>query len=185
MGKYGEDMEKPTEQEAWKWFSDNYPSVAAYMKPHENVCRRRSDKGDYWWELRSCNYYNQFSNPKIFYQVMPVKPCFVYEEGTLLCNNSVWFLPNQDKRLMALLNSDVAWWLMNEYCPPIQNGCQLIWDNLKQIPVPKELPMQLSNLADLLIADRINDDIDSYDEHMIQVNTIVRELYGIDENTVL
>lgn len=185
MGKDGEQDVKPDESEAWQWFCSNYPSIASYLNPHANNCAKRVDKGDYWWELRACTYYNQFSNPKIFYQRMPVRPSFVYEESTMLCNDSVWFIPNQDKRLMALLNSDVAWWLMTEYCPPIQNGCQLNWDNLKQMPVPKELPMQLSNLADMLIADRINDDIDSYDEHMIQVNNIVRELYGIDENTVL
>lgn len=185
MGKYGEGIGKPSEQEAWEWFSDNYPSVAAYMEDYESDCRKRSDKGDYWWELRACTYYNLFSQPKIFYQRLPVRPCFVYEESTMLCNDSVWFMPHQDKRLMALLNSEVAWWLMTEYCPPIQNGCQLNWDNLKLIPVPKELPVQLNNLADLLIADRVNGDMDSYCEHMKMVDNTVRELYGIDENTVL
>lgn len=184
MGKDCEE-EKPSEDDAWQWFRENYPSLADYLAPFANACKGRSDMGDYWWELRACTYYEQFSSPKIFYQRMPVKPCFVYEERTILCNDSVWFIPDQGKKLMALLNSDVAWWLMKEYCPPIQNGCQLNWENFKQIPVPRQLPEALSVIADDILAARNEGDLERYNSLISKLNLYVRELYGIDDEMVL
>ena len=46
------------------------------------------------------------------------------------------FLSGSDKSLLALLCSCIGWWLISEYCPRIQNGYQLIWDNFKQMPIP-------------------------------------------------
>ena len=62
MGKGGEHDVKPDEREAWQWFSSNYPSVADYLLPHASKCANRSDMGDYWWELRSCKYYDRIRN---------------------------------------------------------------------------------------------------------------------------
>ena len=71
MGKYGEGIGKPSEQEAWEWFSDNYPSVAAYMEDYESDCRKRSDKGDYCGNLYSYLLQSVLT-AKIFYQRLPV-----------------------------------------------------------------------------------------------------------------
>ena len=49
-------------------FRDTYPSLYAHFKKHEERLRARSDKGTYWWELRSCGYYHVFERPKIMWQ---------------------------------------------------------------------------------------------------------------------
>ena len=171
---------KPNEQEAWYWFLETYPSIAKHLQPFAERGRKRSDKGDYWWELRACSYYEKFELPKIFYQVLPVKPCFIYEETNILCNNSVWFIPTKDKRLLALLNSQPAWWLMKEFCPLIRNGCQLIWDNLRQIPIPKELPQELAAYADKLMEATRSENQENYNTIYEELNAYVKYLYGID-----
>lgn len=177
-----ENAPKPTEEEAWSWLQKQYPSIANHLKQYEIAGKRRTDKGDYWWELRACNYYDKFGSSKIIYQVMQTKPCFTYDNTNIFCNNSVWFLSGQDKRLLALLNSDVAWWLMREFCPRIQNGCQLIWDNFRQIPIPHELPNELAVFADRLIEARQDRDEEAYDVAFKELNAYVRTLYGIDLN---
>ena len=173
-----EDREKmPDEQEAWAWFERRYPSVAHWLLQFKDEASKRTDKGDYWWELRACAYYSEFSQPKLFYQTFQVRPCFIFSNQSVFCNNSMWFITIQDKALLALLCSDMGWWLISKYCPRIQNGYQLIWDNFKQISIPSELPPRLGELADLLMQDVEQNNKGDYDTHLREVNKIVDGLY--------
>lgn len=137
----------PSEDEAWKWFQRHYPAVSEWLIQFKEDAIKRSDKGDYWWELRACDYYDKFAESKIFYQTFQTKPCFVFDNSSTFCNNSMWFLSVPNKSLLALLCSKMGWWLISELCPPIRNGYQLIWDNFRQIPIPMTLPDSLSELA--------------------------------------
>jgi hypothetical protein len=173
-----EDRKKmPKEQEAWEWFERTYPSVAHWLLQFKDDASKRTDKGDYWWELRACAYYDEFSMPKLFYQTFQVRPCFIYSDQSVFCNNSMWFLSIKDKALLALLCSNMGWWLISKYCPRIQNGYQLIWDNFKQISIPSELPPRLGELADSLMQDVESGHDDDYKLHIQEVNEEVDKLY--------
>ena len=76
---------------------------------------------------------------------------FIFSDQSVFCNNSMWFITVQNKALLAILCSNMGWWLISKYCPRIQNGYQLIWDNFKQISIPSELPPRLGVLADMLM----------------------------------
>ena len=121
--------------DAWVWVKVNYPAVVNHLISFQSKAENRTDKGDYWWELRACDYYDMFEKPKIMYQVLQVKPCFIYDEEGLFCNNSMWFIPSNDKVLLGILNSKMGWWLIAKYCTAIQNGYQLIWKYFSQIPI--------------------------------------------------
>jgi len=124
------------EEEAWSWFKRTYPAIAKWLEPYEDRGRKRTDKGDFWWEIRACDYYEMFAKPKIMYQKFQVKPCFIFDEQGLYCNDSMWIIPSEDIALLGVLNSKMGWWLITKYCTQIQNGCQLIWKYFGQIPVP-------------------------------------------------
>lgn len=167
----------PSEDDAWQWFSTEYPAITEWLLPFKTRAKARSDKGDYWWELRACDYYDKFAEPKLFYQVFQTRPCFVYDESSTFCNNSMYFMTVPDKALMALLCSKVGWWLITEFCPRIQNGAQLIWDNFRQIPMPQELPETLSEYADKMMAAREDDE--EFQRLSGEVDEIVAGIYGI------
>lgn len=167
----------PEETKAWEWFERTYPSIARWLLQFKDEASKRSDKGDYWWELRACTYYDKFSEPKLFYQTFQVRPCFIYSDQSVFCNNSMWFLSIKDKALLALLCSNMGWWLISKYCPRIQNGYQLIWDNFKQISVPSVLPRRLGELADLLMLDVESGKQEDYAAHLLEVNKEVDKLY--------
>ncbi len=141
-----------TEEEAWNWLSKKHPSITTWLNPFAEKGRKRTDKGDYWWEVRACDYYEEFSKPKIMYQAFQVKPCFVYDTSGLYCNNSMWIIPTEEKALVSLLNSKMGWWLITKYCTQIQNGCQLIWKYFGKIPVPEISGDLLSNLSEEILA---------------------------------
>ena len=124
------------EVDAWNYLQTKYPSIAAWLEPFAEDGRKRTDKGDFWWELRACDYYEQFAKPKIMYQAFQVKPCFIYDENGFYSNNSMWFIPTNSKALLAILNSKMGWWLITKFCTQIQNGYQLIWKYFSQIPIP-------------------------------------------------
>jgi hypothetical protein len=65
-------------KDKWKWFKLEYPAIANYLEQFKARAKRRSDKGNYWWELRPCDYYDAFKKPKIMYQVFQVRACFTY-----------------------------------------------------------------------------------------------------------
>ena len=142
-----------SETDAWDYLKFQYPSIAAWLEPFADKGRKRTDKGDYWWELRACDYYEQFAKPKIMYQKFQVKPCFIYEDSGLYCNDSMWFIPTESKALLAILNSRMGWWLITKFCSQIQNGYQLIWKYFGQIPVPVcDGNDALSSLADQMLS---------------------------------
>ena len=124
------------EADAWNYLQAQYPSIAEWLEPFAEKGRKRTDKGDFWWELRACDYYEQFAKPKIMYQAFQVKPCFIYDENGFYSNNSMWFIPTNSKALLAILNSKMGWWLITKFCTQIQNGYQLIWKYFSQIPIP-------------------------------------------------
>lgn len=142
--------------------------------------KSRKKTNNKWFETQDAiAYYAEFAKPKIMYQKFQVKPCFVYDEQGLYCNDSMWIIPTEDKALLALLNSKMAWWLMKKKCTQIQNGVQLIWQYLSKIPVPRELPQELATLADEIIAaKKTGEDTTDLEK---RVNTLVYQLYGITD----
>ena len=140
------------EADAWNYLQAQYPSIAEWLEPFAEKGRKRTDKGDFWWELRACDYYEQFAKPKIMYQAFQVKPCFIYDENGFYSNNSMWFIPTNSKALLAILNSKMGWWLITKFCTQIQNGYQLIWKYFSQIPIPDcgEISV-LAPLADTML----------------------------------
>ena len=175
----------PSEEDAWIWFQTSYPVVAEWLNKFKDEAKARADKGDYWWELRACDYYDKFEKPKIFYQSFQTKPCFVFDDSSTFCNNSMWFLSVSDKALLALLCSKLGWWLISEHCPRIQNGYQLIWDNLSQIPIPMTLPEELSTLATKAENATAEGDQEKLEQIKREIDKTVYQLYHLTYDEIL
>ena len=105
---------------AWPWadlgtaaeskFKTEYPSLYGHLKPLEERLRKRQDQGKYWWELRSCAYWEAFDKEKLFYQVIQYHPRYALDTAGMLGNDKTYFLPTADTFLLAVLNSPHMWW---------------------------------------------------------------------------
>lgn len=144
IGEVGEDK-------AWFWFQKEYPPIANWLAKYKERAIKRTDQGDFWWELRACDYYDDFQKPKVMYQKFQVKPCFIYDEQGLYCNDSMWIIPTEKRSLLGVLNSKMGWWLISKYCTQIQNGYQLIWKYFGQIPIPN-INNELDDFVDGIMA---------------------------------
>ena len=136
--------------EMWELFKNDYPSIANWLDGFEQA-KTRGEKGDFWWELRACNYYSKFSEPRIMYQKFPVTPCFVFSDRDLFCDDSVWMINAPNKALLTILNSKMGWWLIGKACPRINGGHQLIWQQFKNVLIPRELPNSLVDVAEQIL----------------------------------
>jgi hypothetical protein len=173
--------------EAWTWFKKEYPAIANHLFQYKEKAEKRTDKGDYWWELRACDYYDKFEKPKIMYQVLQVKPCFIYDEEGLFCNNSMWFIPSDEKVLLGILNSKMGWWLISKYCTAIQNGYQLIWKYFGQIPIAIGNNVGRKKIGDLvneiLFIKKQNPEADTT-TLANQIDQLVYQLYDLTEEEI-
>jgi len=99
-------------EEAEKIFAASYPSIYNYMKLGEDKLRSRSDQGSYWWELRSCSYYDIFDKNKIIWQDLSFHSRFCFSASTLIAEMTCFALPSSDLWLLTVLNSPLMWsWL--------------------------------------------------------------------------
>jgi len=111
---------KSSGDHAWPWanageeaeeaFRRTHPGLHAHMKGFEGALRKRQDHGRYWWELRSCAYYEAFNRPKVCYQVLQYHPSYALDADGVLGNDKTFFLPTDDLYLLAVLNSPLLWW---------------------------------------------------------------------------
>ena len=94
--------------DAIKWLHSNYSAIASYLKPFSEKALKRCDKGDYWWELRTCDYYEEFEKPKIMFPDIALRGNFALDgEGKRYCANTVYIISNSETYLLGILNSSL------------------------------------------------------------------------------
>ncbi|MFL5667286.1 MAG: TaqI-like C-terminal specificity domain-containing protein [Ktedonobacteraceae bacterium] len=93
--------------------------ITAYLKPFEEAAQKRQDKGQFWWELRACDYYDAFEKPKIFWPDIAKFPRFSWDEKGQFVNNQGYILPTNDRSLLGILQSRVCWFCITRLCAPL------------------------------------------------------------------
>ena len=108
----------PDEAAAEAIFKATHPPLHAHMKQWESFeqdgvrrgLRHRQDHGRFWWELRSCAYYEAFERPKVLYVDITWSPSFSLDTTERYTNNTAYFVPTSDPWIAATLNAPVGWW---------------------------------------------------------------------------
>lgn len=101
-----------SEDEAEAEFSRSLPVIHRHLKQSEERLRRRSDQGQYWWELRSCDYYEVFEHPKIIHTDITWRPEFAYVDEPTYLVNTAYMWPCGDLFLLGVMNSPLMWSFM-------------------------------------------------------------------------
>lgn len=90
----------------WAWLRERYPAIAMYLAPFKDKAEKRWDKGNYWWELRPCAYYEEFEKPKIIYpDIAPRGQFMLDQQGRYYCGNTIYFIGSNSTYLLGILNS--------------------------------------------------------------------------------
>jgi hypothetical protein len=122
---------------AEKTFARSMPSIYRHMKPYEARLRARSDKGRFWWELRSCAYYNVFEKEKLIWQDLSYHSRFALCPPGLVSEATVFSLATGDLWLLAVLNSPLMWaWLWRNTIHGKDEVLRLKSIYTEQVPIP-------------------------------------------------
>lgn len=129
-----------SEREAWNWFSRAHPAVAAHLANFTEPLRKRQDQGDYWWELRSCDYYQYFDAPKIIFPDICKAPRFYLDRSGIYLANTAYCLGAGDLYLLGILNSRLFWFAISNISIPfgIRAGkyrYRLIYQYMEKVPI--------------------------------------------------
>ncbi|QOJ07846.1 MAG: Eco57I restriction-modification methylase domain-containing protein [Planctomycetia bacterium] len=108
--------------DAWKWFKQNYPSIATHLLPFKEKAEKRYDKGEYWWELRACEYYAEFEKPKIIIPTIVQSASYTIDNLGFYSNDKTSVIATDDLYLLGILNSRVADFVMHSISSTKQGG---------------------------------------------------------------
>ena len=126
-----------SEQDAWNWLMSSHPKICNWLEPFTEKGRKRGDKGEFWWELRSCAYYEEFEHQRVIYPEFSSKPNFILDKGTFT-NNKCFFAPRSDAFLLGLLNSNAMWFAISGICTFVRGGFyELRTIRMETLPIPK------------------------------------------------
>jgi hypothetical protein len=191
--------------DAQGWLKSNYPSIAKHLEPFADKAKARFDKGEYWWELRTCDYYAEFEKPKILWPEIAGSARFTFDTDHFYANNKVYLIPKADLYLLGLLNSSLLRLFIHSVCTDLQgNSFNFSAVFIERTPIHT---IDISDLDDKARHDRIVSLVDSmlslhkqlakarteHEQTLLQrqieatngqIDRLVYELYGLTEEEI-
>ena len=174
--------------EAEEIFANTYPAIHAHFEPFREQLINRYDQGKYFWELRSCAYWEEFKQPKIVYPDIAQGTEFSFDDSGYFWGNTSYLLPTQKMWLLGLLNSKTVFWFYTKTSTQIRGGfVRFIAQYVSQIPIPSIKPAQKASISKLvnqiLASKRANPDADVSDLEK-RIDQIVYLLYDLTDDEI-
>ncbi|OPY68472.1 MAG: hypothetical protein A4E63_01986 [Syntrophorhabdus sp. PtaU1.Bin050] len=178
--------EEGTEQKALRVFRDSYPAIADHLIQRKDKLKARDDQGKFWWELRSCAYYEEFEHPKIVIPAITNGVQYAVDYAGHLSNDKTSICVTEDfEFLMGLLNSKLLWWVIRNQAATRSGG----FYEFKPMYVAK---LPIISAADtkktpiIALVQQILADPDSPDVPRLEaeINRLVYDLYGLTSEEI-
>lgn len=147
------------EAAAEKVFAKCYPAIYKWFKQHKEAMISRYDQGQYYWELRSCAYWNEFEQAKIFVPAIEDGVNYAPDVAAFYGNDKTNIIVTDEwKYVLAVLNSSLSWWLTQQVFSGKQGGYYEFKPMyVSQVPIPKVSTTQrtqIETVVDAVIATR-------------------------------
>ncbi|ALW86672.1 hypothetical protein AUC43_17245 [Hymenobacter sedentarius] len=182
-GSYAVPPATPAHASPWEALETRYPAIARYLLTFEAAASKRSDKGQYWWELRACDYYDLFAEDKIMWKEIAVYQEFTLDIKGTYANNKTFFVPGKDLYLLGVLNSAPIFYVLQQITTKMKdNAMAMQLSQVSQLPIPIATPAQQAEIAALVeqvLAAKAADATADTAELEQQIDTLVAALYGL------
>lgn len=168
-------------KEAEKIFAKTYPAIYKRFNQYRDNLIRRIDQGKYFWELRSCAYWNEFKTGKIIYPNICSKNEFTFDENNYLTNQKTFIISRSSKYLTGILNSNIITWLFDKLLAKLQGGFyepSTIF--MKNMPIPKAEKKDKKEI-EKLVEKCLNAKGVNCEQWEAEIDDIVADLYGLSE----
>ncbi len=166
-------------------YAATYPAIHAFHEPFRAGLIKRADQGKYFWELRSCAYWQEFEQPKIVYPDIALSPQFSWDSNQNYLANTAYIIPSVEKWLLSILNSPVCAWFYSQISPQIQNGYyRFIAQYCQQIPIPVAKPTKKIELETLVQRILENPNADHVADLETEINERVYRLFDLNREEI-
>jgi hypothetical protein len=167
-----------------EWFKTEFPDIFHHLIKFKDDAISRTDKGDFWWELRACDYYNEFAKEKIIFPDISKSGNFTIDNEGAILDMTAFCIGKSEKWLVAILNSQTIRFFFESFSSQIRGG-YLRWKRqyVSQIPIIEPKPAikrSLTKLVDKIMA-LPADNLTERQALEAQIDVIVAELYGVPE----
>ena len=162
---------------AERLFAKTHPSIYAWFAAEDRRQQLidRTDQGHYFWELRSCAYWDLFAAPKIVYPDIYLHQSLAWDESGMYCANTGYFIPNAEKWLTAVLNSAAIEWFYDQISTRMQGGyLRAFTDKMQALPIPQSGSPQRQIIESCVDAVRLGVSAPEYERLL---NGLVYELF--------
>jgi hypothetical protein len=171
-----------------EWLKKTFPAVYSWLKPFEAKAIKRSDKGDFWWELRACDYYDEFKKTKILFPDIALKMEAVWDEKGSFCANTGYFILTESKYLIGLLCSNLFHFVYSTLVNSVRGGyLRFFTQYLVQLPyiVPTSIVEEkIIALVTRILAAKQSDPSSDTTALEAEIDVLVYELYGLTEEEI-
>lgn len=138
------------DESAFRQFANDYPAIAEWLAPFEARARKRTDQGDFWWELRACAYYDRFNDSKLLYGDIVASPSMQIDASGAICDTTGFIVPNVTFADLAVLNSKVIWFIFKAMTPLARGGYyRAKTQYIQNLPLPSMSSEAAAALCDL------------------------------------
>ncbi|MBD2145197.1 TaqI-like C-terminal specificity domain-containing protein [Sphaerospermopsis sp. FACHB-1194] len=176
---------KLTEDDALERMKKQYSSIFKHLLNFQKKAKKRYDKGQYWWELRNCAYYDLFTQPKIIFPNLQNSNKFCFDESGTYLNAPAVFLPIsvKEKYLLGILNSRLIWYFLRNICVVRSGGyLEVKPQYFEQIPIPQISNLDqdiLTQLVDQILTAKKSDPNADTSELEAEIDQMVYQLYEL------
>ncbi|MGB9771375.1 MAG: Eco57I restriction-modification methylase domain-containing protein [Candidatus Kapaibacteriota bacterium] len=191
-----------------EFFKNTFPSLYDYFRTFKGYKGKgkglfnRDDQGDYWWELRHCDYYPEFEKEKIVWQEIVRESSFAYDNRGFYCEATSFLMTGKNlKYILGLLNSKPVTFFFKEFYAGGglgDEGYRYKKAFLEQVPLPPITPQnqqvaeQIERLVEQMLAlnnrlselgDKITDERARIEQEIkktdAQIDKHIYELYNL------
>ncbi len=167
------------------WIQTNYPAIFNHFAAFEEKAKARYDKGDYWWELRACEYYGEFEKPKIFFAEIATEGQFTIDVENQYCDTTGYIIDTHSKYIIGILNSRLVTFFFSKISSEIRGGF-FRWKRqyVEQIPICnilEESQHSITSLVTQILAAKQSASTADTAALEAEVDGLVYGLYGLTE----
>jgi hypothetical protein len=165
----------------------DYPDLAEHLESFGEKFKKRGARGKFWWNLRACDFYDDFKKEKIVWIELTDTGRFAVCKEEIYCINSAYFmippLAFDSRFLVALLNSKIIMFFVKNYAETSGMGTSRWINNIvADIPIPnislsKQKPFIA--LVDKILAAKVADPKADTSVFERQIDNLVYRLYNL------
>ena len=157
----------------------------AHLKQFEKKAEKRWDKGNFWWELRACDYYDEFENEKIIYPNICKQPEFTFDDLEQYTNQKCFIIPGGSNYLLGILNSKVTFFLFRYILPMLRGDFyEPSYKYFKDFPIVDSSSVELEKKVQKIL--QLKKEIPAADTSSLEaeIDQLVYKLYGLTEEEI-